>query len=951
MFAGFFLAAFTASTSQFDGLPPRSIYNMDLGWKFALGNSADMTQDFGYGTLGQDSKPGYPDGPPSPDFPDSSWRTVNVPHDWGAELPFVPDGKADVGHGSKPLGRDFPSTSIGWYRKTFLVPPMNPSDRLSLRFDGVFQDATFWVNGVRMMHHLSGYLPSSFDITDFVRQKAPNVIVVRVNATRGSGWFYEGAGIYRHVWLFRKNAVHIAEFNPAVVCHVKGNKAEVDVSTEVENESDHTAKVVASTVVVSPNGTQASGHPSDTSSIISIPAGSSQTIVTKMLVDQPDLWSIEHPALYSVSTSISENGNAVDSKMTPFGIRTIKFTANDGFYLNGKRVEIKGACDHQDAAGVGAAISDDLEIYRIEQLKKYGFNALRTSHNAPNPALLDVCDRLGFLVMDENRTFNSGPSGKSDLASMVKRDRNHPSVIMWSIGNEEPLNPTPTGRAMAQTLMRVIHSLDSSRPISMASNQGNAWDGANSVLDLRGWNYLTNGNPDQYHKDHPNQPMFGSEEASSITDRGEYVTDRTKGYMSAYDVNQPGWGTTAEQWWNYYEPRNYLAGAFVWTGFDYRGEPTPYGWPCISSHFGVLDTCGFPKDIAYYYQAWWLKSPMVHVGADWNSPSPDGKPKLVWVESNCDAVDLKLNGQDLGTKTIARLHHLEWNVPYAPGTLEAVGIRNGKVVCRNTLSTAGPLASLSVQATTQKVVADGEHNIIVNVLGLDSNRNLASNSNDVIHFSLSNENATIIGVGNGDPTCHEPDIFIQTPEKLTIDSWQMAPIPNETQPTGDLPSSLNLAWVPVDVERDGAQIKTENTAALFKADFDLTENQTNMTLLSVGQIDDIGDVYLNGHFLGHTKQWDRSYAFPVSQYLRKGKNEVLVWVHNVGGSGGLGRGVDLTSPGPVPDWKRSMFHGMCQVIVRVGTAQGSTVLHVSDSQGHKVDIPLNLTAGASIPRR
>ncbi len=931
-------------------LPPRSVYNLDLNWKFALGNADIRSKDFGYGTLGQDSKPGYPDGPPSPDFSDSSWRTVNVPHDWVVELPFVPDGKADVGHGSKPVGRDFPATSIGWYRKTFSTPKMNPGDKLKVRFDGVFQDATFWVNGIRIEHHLSGYLPTSFDITDFVHQTRPNTLVVRVNATRGSGWFYEGAGIYRHVWLFRKNAIHIAEFNPAVDSKVIGNKAEVTVDTLVRNQSDKNQEVVASTVVIAPSGSQALGHTADASAEVLVPAGSSRHIITKMLVSKPELWSINHPNLYSVNTVLGSNGHILDSKISQFGIRTIKFTANDGFFLNGKRVELKGACDHQDAAGVGIGVSDDLDIYRIKQLKMYGFNALRTSHNAPDPALLAACDKLGFLVMDENRTFDSGATDKKDLATMVKRDRNHPSVIMWSIGNEEPLNPTLIGKAMALTLMHVIHKHDVTRPISMASNQGNAWDGANSVLNLRGWNYISNGDTDLYHKLHPNQPMYGSEEASTVTDRGEYVTDPKKGYMSGYDANQPGWGSLAEGWWNYYEPRKYLAGAFVWTGFDYRGEPTPYGWPCISSHFGVLDTCGFPKDVAYYYKAWWTKQPMVHLAPTWNWPGDKGKDKLVWIESNCQQVDLKLNGKDLGTKQVIKLHHLEWQVPYEPGTLEAFGINHGKVVCEDKQVTCGPVYKLSATPSATQVVADGEHNIIVNVAALDANDNPATNASEEVHFSLSSDNASIIGVGNGDPSCHEPDVYVQKPVRLPIGDWQMASVDNATQPMGVLPDGIKLSWSPVEVLSDAQQISQPNTAAVFKADFNLSDKQTGMKLLSIGQIDDVGDVFINGHFLGHTDHWDESYNFPVSEYLKPGKNEILVWVHNIGGGGGLGKGVSLSSPGNPPQWKRSFFHGLCQVIIRAGTSPGPVVLHIVDANGVATDVPLNMVLGASLPR-
>lgn len=950
-------AAVAASTpkvqqSAVAALPDRAVFSLDHYWKFALGNAADRSLDFGYGTLGQDSKPGYPAGPGDPSFSDSSWRTVDLPHDWAAALPFVPDGKANVGHGSKPLGRNFPDASIGWYRKSFPTPPTNPGDRIRIRFDGVFQDATFWLNGVRITSHLDGYTPISFDATDFLRTGQPNILVVRVNATRGSGWFYEGAGIYRHVWLIRQPAVHIAEFSPFVSSKVTGTGAVVTVKTTVKNTSSSPARVYTKATVIAPNGTQAAGSRPARSEAVTIPAGSEATLTADVKVPHAELWSIEHPNMYSCAVDVMSAKGPLDQNLTPFGIRTIRFDANKGFFLNGKRVEIKGACDHQDAAGVGIAISDDLETYRIEQLKKYGFNALRTSHNAPDPALLEACDRLGFIVMDETRTFNSAPDGLSNLTSMVQRDRNHPSVIMWSVGNEEPLGPTPIGKAMAKTMKHAIHEYDTTRPVTMASNAGNSYDGANSVLDLRGWNYMAIGNIDKYHKDHPNQPMYGSEEASTLTDRGEYVNDPAKGYMSGYDENHPGWGSDAEQWWNFFEPRPYLAGGFVWTGFDYRGEPTPYGWPCISSHFGVLDTCGFPKDVAYYYKAWWTDEPVVHIAPTWDFTGDEGKVKKVWIESNCDAVDLKLNGKDLGTKKVVPLHHLEWQVPYEPGVLEAIGLKKGAQACIDKQVTPGAPTSIDATADRSQVPANGDHTVVVNIAETDAAGNLCLNASEMLNFSLSGAKASIIGVGNGDPSCHEPDQFIQKPTSMPVTEWQMAKVPNGTLPSAELPKDLKLDWTKTSVANDGGQLRDSNTEGVFRADFTLSQDDISkgLTMLSIGQIDDIGDVYLNGHFLGHTTHWDQSWSYPVSEFLKPGANEILIWVQNQGGSGGLGQTVTLTGPGQPAPWSRSLFHGLAQVIIRVGDLSGTTVLHIQGKSGLVKDVPIELTPSASIAR-
>jgi beta-galactosidase len=392
-------------------------------------------------------------------------------------------------------------------------------------------------------------------------------------------------------------------------------------------------------------------------------------------------------------------------------------------------------------------------------LKKYGVNAVRTSHNPPTPELLDAADRLGILVMDENRLIGSSPEILSQLTRLVTRDRNHPSVIMWSLGNEEPEQSTPRGARIGATMVRTVKALDDSRPVTFASNAHNSDTGIHTVIDLRGFNYKNISDIDKYHGDHPDEILFGSEEASTVSTRGIYANDPVRTYVSAYDVNKPNWGATAEDWWSFYDARPWLAGAFVWTGFDYRGEPTPYSWPSINSHFGILDTCGFPKDIAFYYQAMWTGQPVLHVFPHWNWAGREGEPIDVWAFSNLDAVELKVNGRTAGRHIVPKDGHVEWKVPYQPGALEAIGMKNGRVIKTTRIETTGAPARVVLSADRTTIDADGRDVAIVTVSAVDAQGRVVPIADALIHFAMDGAGG-IIGVGNGDPASHEPDRYL-----------------------------------------------------------------------------------------------------------------------------------------------------------------------------------------------
>ncbi|HEV2340915.1 MAG TPA: beta-galactosidase GalA [Candidatus Acidoferrales bacterium] len=734
---------------------PRERLLLDFGWRFHLGHADDPAQDFGFGRRSEFAKSGELFRPSRPDFDDTNWRAVDLPHDWAVELPFVDDANVNQ-VGAKPLGRAYPATSIGWYRKVFEIPQTDLGRRLSLEFDGVFRDAIVALNGHFLARNLSGYAPFRCDITDFANYGGKNVLVVRADATEHEGWFYEGAGIYRHVWLVKTDALHVAHGGTYVASELQSGAATVSIATEIANESDaeKTCRVVS--VIFDNAGNKVASSRSDDAAVS---AWGKREFNQQIVVDNPKLWSLEEPHLYRVSATVESGGNTTDQCETAFGIRDIRFDPEKGFFLKGKPVKIQGMCNHQDHAGVGSALPDRIQSFRIEKLKEMGVNAYRTSHNPPTPELLDACDRLGILVMDETRMMSSNPEGLSQLERMVRRDRNHPCVILWSLGNEEPEQGTDRGARIARTMKRLVRRLDPTRPVTAAMN-GSWGKGISGVVDVQGFNYFHLGSVDKFHADFPAQPCVGSEEASTVSTRGIYENDKARGYVSAYDVNRPYWGSLAEDWLQYYAARPFVSGAFVWTGFDYRGEPTPYGWPCISSHFGIMDTCGFPKDLFYYYQSCWTEKPVLHVFPHWNWPGKEGQEISVWVFGNCEEVELSLNGKSLGRQPMKRYSHLEWKVPYAPGALLARGFKNGNQVAESKRETTGSPSGIRLTPDRSEILANAEDVSLVAAEIVDSQGRLVPIADNKLSFAVTGP-GKIIGVGNGDPSCHEPDKAIE----------------------------------------------------------------------------------------------------------------------------------------------------------------------------------------------
>jgi beta-galactosidase len=733
---------------------------LDFGWRFHLGHADDPSKDFGFGAMGDVllyAKSDLDLRVAKADFDDSDWRRVDVPHDWAVELPFR-DVPSLPSHGGHPLGRDFPETSIGWYRRVFELPASGTGKRLSIDFDGVFRNAVVIFNNHYIGVNFSGYAPFHADVTDFADYGGQNVLLLRVDATLGEGWFYEGAGIYRHVWLTKTNPVHIAHSGNYVRSEIHGTSATLFLSAEIENQSDQSVTCRALSRIVDSRGKTVAEAASDPTQLA---PWERQEIKSQTGVDHPLLWSLEERHLYRAVTTIESNGAPVDQDETTFGIRTLRFDPDQGFFLNDKPVKIKGTCNHQDHAGVGAALPDRLQSYRIERLIEMGSNGYRTSHNPPTPELLDACDRLGMLVLDETRMMSSSEEGLSQLERMIRRDRNHPSIVMWSLGNEEPDQGLPLGVHMVSTMKRLARRLDPSRPVTAAMN-GSWGRGISAVVDVQGFNYgdglgsEMGAHIDAFHAKFPKQPTIGTETASDVATRGIYANDKARGYVSAYDVNHPSYAVSAEDWWKVYANRPFLSGAFAWTGFDYRGEPSPYGWPCISSHYGIVDTCGFPKDTFYYYQSWWSSKPVLHLFPHWNWAGKEGQEIDVWSFTNLDRVELFLNGTSLGAKQVEPNSHVEWKVKYAPGVLEARASKNGQVVLVDKRETTGAPAKLGLRADRQNIRGDGEDVSIIAVEVQDAEGRIVPTAMNEVRFRLSGT-GRLIGVGNGDPSCHESD--------------------------------------------------------------------------------------------------------------------------------------------------------------------------------------------------
>ena len=810
----------TARTAEVGGTRERLSFNSE--WRFIKGDPPGSDAHLDYNSIKPwllasafnmetNARPeAMPEGSPGrdvsfaqPNFDDSTWRRLNLPHDWGIEGPFRQGYPGETGK--------LPWWGVAWYRKHFTLPSSDEGRRFCLEIDGAMAYSSVWVNGAFAGGWPYGYASWALDITRLVKAGAENVIAIRLDNPPDSSRWYPGGGIYRNVWLVKTAPVHVAHWGTFMTTpEVNVGAAGVNLEVTVANDSSAPAKAEISTRIfeATPEGHPAGGSVSSLApATLDLSAGAEGVVSLQGMIRQPKRWTLDRPQRYVAVTSIQVNGRLSDTYDTVFGVRTIQFTADNGFLLNGIRVPLNGVCDHHDLGSLGAALHLRALERQIQLLKDMGCNAIRTSHNPPAPELLELCDRMGVVVMDE--AFDCWVRGKKkndyhllfpdwhekDLRALIRRDRNHPCVILWSIGNEIPEQGYPAGHKVAAELAAIVHSEDLTRPVTAACNDARAgFNGFQKEVDVFGYNYK----PTEYGKvrqANPRLPIFGSETASCVSSRGEYFfpvsDDKSKGQadfqVSSYDLYAPPWATPPDTEFRGQDEFPFSAGEFVWTGFDYLGEPTPYNGdtsnllnftdpiekerlqkqlqelgkihvPSRSSYFGIIDLAGFKKDRFYLYQARWRPNlPMAHILPHWNWPERVGQVTPVHVYTSGDEAELFLNGKSLGRKTRAAYEYrLRWDdAVYQPGELKVVAYRNHQRWAQDTIKTTGAAAKLLLRADRPVVRADGEDLSFVTVTIADRRGLLVPRTKNHLVFAVTGP-AEIVGLDNGDATSLEP---------------------------------------------------------------------------------------------------------------------------------------------------------------------------------------------------
>ncbi|MBZ5729106.1 MAG: DUF4982 domain-containing protein [Acidobacteriia bacterium] len=799
-------AAMPAGAQDRTGHERRQLFND--GWRFFKGEAA---------------------GAEMPGFDDSSWRALTLPHDWAIEGPFDPRISAHTG--------GLPISGTGWYRKHFTVTER--SYRRTVEFDGAMSNAHVWLNGKELGERPYGYSSFAFDLTPYLSE-GDNVLAVRLTPEEQSSRWYPGAGIYRNMWLTETGPVYVAHWGTYVTTPaVTAGKATVAIATEIENQGPAAAAIRLTTTILDAAGKRVAQVTSDGSAAV----GGKQTISQKMEVGDPRRWDIDSPYLYRAVTEVKEGGKVVDRYTTPFGIRTIEFDREKGFLLNGRYRKLQGVCNHHDLGALGAAVNARATERQLQIMRSMGVNAIRTSHNPPSPELLEAADRLGLLVMDEAFDMWRVPKVKNglskffdqwferDLRDFIRRDRNHPSVILWSIGNEIEEQGRADGGKLAQRLTDICHEEDRTRPTTAAFNDfvGAIKNGLAAAVDVPGFNYQ----PFQYsqiRKDHPAWVIFGSETASCVSSRGVYhlpmkLENKTPDLqVSSYDIEAPPWAYCPDVEFTYQRELPAVLGEFVWTGFDYLGEPTPYGdradWPSRSSYFGIVDLAGFPKDRYYIYKSVWTSEPTVHLFPHWNWAGHEGQKIPVMVYTNAQEVELFLNGQSQGRKklgadtvvmpvgknvsptgTFTSKYRLEWEVAYAPGELKAIGYRDGKQFAVDTVKTAGAPARVVLTPDRKAIAADGVDLSFVTVRIEDQDGNLCPLADTLVKFHLEGP-ATIAAVDNGNAASVEP---FQADYRKAFNGLALAIV----RPQKGKPGRIRLSATSEGLAAGGAQLEAK----------------------------------------------------------------------------------------------------------------------------------------------
>jgi beta-galactosidase len=747
--------------------------NFDRGWRFHRGDST---------------------GAEVPKFSDADWRLLDLPHDWSIDGPF------DENEPSSFCGAYLP-TGIGWYRKRFRLPNSYKNKKLTMEFDGVYELSEVWINGHFLGKRPYGYVPFFYDLTPYVTLGGENVIAVKVDNSRQTNCrWYSGSGIYRHTWLLSTNKIHVAHWGTFVSSsRVSKEEAVLRVRTRISNESESAARCTLVTSITDGYGNAV--RSAEASQDIS--TGQEYEFLQDIKVKLPRLWSVNDPYLYKVHSTVRTGGGAADEYDTPVGIREAVFDADNGFLLNGERVKLNGVCLHHDGGSVGAAVPERIWERRLEILKEMGCNAIRTSHNPFAAEFLDLCDRMGFLVMNE--AFDEwkvpkgqiGPNGyakyfdewyERDVQNLVRRDRNHPCVVLWSAGNEIGDQGSPQGAETLQQLLKVFNTEDPTRMVTAGCDHIHSEPASEAarpeflaLLDVVGYNYVDRwrDRKEKYYSidrhEFPRRRFVGTESEAMGGIRGEYPELFAANVpAAAFFQFLRGRNVDVEQLWKFVSTYDYVAGDFMWTGIDHLGEAL---WPMKSSSSGVIDTCGFKKDGYYFYQSQWTDKPVLHLFPHWNWKGKEGQIIPVTCFTNCDTVELFLNGRSLGVKgyefprrgmevrwgnlpdrakvlrTTADLH-LSWDILYEPGALKAVGTKDGKIFATDEVYTTGEPASIGLSSDRESIAADPSDIAHLTVHVLDEKGRVVPTADNEITFEIEGS-GSLLATDNGNPASHE----------------------------------------------------------------------------------------------------------------------------------------------------------------------------------------------------
>lgn len=752
----------------------RDIINFDNDWKFCEGDFAPQKPTDGWG--GAKAR-AYSDGVAAENFDDCGWQTVDLPHDFvshkeycfkssdSSQMRDIPEMESI---GSRLFAGGCLEGGVAWYRKKFSIDGDLHSKRVYICFDGVYRDSALYINQYYVGSHASGYTGFYYDITDFLNIGGENTVAMRIDASGREGWWYEGGGIYRHVRIEIVDNVHIAPWDLSVQAEPDLNTkmAAVKVKANISNRYFEKKTAHARVKIKDMEGRVIAENDGEAL----IEEWDSAEYSCGLAIEDAALWDLDSPYLYRAAVSLYLGENVCDEYEVDFGIRDMRFDSDSGFYLNGRHIRIQGLCCHHDHAGTGIAIPDSVNEYRIKKMKGMGANAIRSSHYPASAALLDICDRLGMLVFEETRRMSSAPEDIECLKAMVKRDRNHPSVFLWGIGNEEIFAQHRPEMARATQAMKAeIKKLDPTRSVTSAVvcwdgeqryDNAEKYVGVTKWLDVMGFNYCMTA-WDDYHGRMPKQPIIITEASSNSWTRGCYSTDESRGQYYILDgdnMRKVANGRKAvkmnmgEAEWKYFAERPYIAGIFIWTGFDYRGEPTPLQYPAVYSQFGIFDYCGFEKDNYYYYKSWWQEKDVLHIFPHWNYHVKNGETVNIHCYSNFDEVELFVNGKSKGKKRMEKNWYLTWeNVVYETGELKAVGYKGGKPVAEKIVKTSGE--PYAIRLSAYKAEINAGDTAIINVDIVDRNNNIVPDADNELHFDISGE-GRLIGTGNGNPCDH-----------------------------------------------------------------------------------------------------------------------------------------------------------------------------------------------------